>query len=83
MDFIKSINLFILLIGMFLISLSLHLKQEGKNLKYGWRFGWAENLTTRGRIFFFVGLLLALIGAGLGGVAARLPIVILTTLSSI
>jgi len=50
---------------MFLISLSLHFKKENKALEYGF-FGWAENLTKKGKTFFFIGLVISLIGASIG-----------------
>lgn len=65
MEFFKLFHLHFIIIGMFLISLSLHFKKESKELKYGF-FGWAENLTNKGKVYFFVGLIISLIGASTG-----------------
>jgi hypothetical protein len=66
MEFIININLFILATGIFLMSLALHFKKENKNLGFGWQFGFAENLTTRGKVYFFIGVALTAFGAGIG-----------------
>lgn len=63
MEFIKSMHLIFIVFGTILLSISLHLKKENTELKYGAIFGYAENLTVQGKIYFFIGLFLAIFGA--------------------
>ena len=65
MEFLKLFHLYFIIIGMFFISISLHFKKENMDLKFGF-FGWAENLTNKGRIYLFVGFTLAVVGASIG-----------------
>jgi hypothetical protein len=65
MEFFKQFHLHIIIIGLFLMSLSLHFKKENKELSYGF-FGWAENLTSKGKICFFIGLIISLMSATIG-----------------
>ena len=62
MSFLEVYYLYFIIIGLFFMSVSLHFKTEGKDLKYGF-FGWAESLTNYGRFYFFIGLLIAFLGA--------------------
>jgi hypothetical protein len=64
MGFLKLFYLYFIIIGMFFMSISLHFKKS-KDLKFGF-FGWAENLTFKGRIYFFIGIIIAFLGAYLG-----------------
>jgi hypothetical protein len=66
MEFLKQSHLYILIIGVVITSASLHFKIENKDLKYGAFLGWAENLTFKGRIYFFCGVIIAFFGAYLG-----------------
>jgi len=65
MEFIKLFHLYFIIIGMFLISISLHFRKENKELKFGF-LGWAENLTNKGKVYFFIGVVIAFIGASTG-----------------
>ena len=52
-----ALNLWLAVIGCILFSVSLHYRQPDKPLEYGYRLGFAKNLTTGGRIMLFAGLL--------------------------
>ena len=62
MDPLNKYSIVIAFIGCLLFSLSLHYKQEGKEIIYG-MFGFAANLNWKGRALFFVGLIMVLFGA--------------------
>lgn len=57
-----NLNLALVAIGALLFSLSLHMRRPGEPIAYGATWGYAQNLTTKGRIHFFIGEVLVLAG---------------------
>lgn len=62
MDPLSKYAIVIAFLGCLLFSLSLHYKQEDKEIMYG-MFGFAANLNWKGRALFFLGLFMVLFGA--------------------
>ena len=54
---VTELNLILVALGCLLYSTSLHMKKPGQELVYGSMYGFAQNLTKRGRLCFFVGLI--------------------------
>lgn len=52
-----ALNLWLAILGCSLFSVSLHYRKPDKPLEYGYRLGFAKNLTTGGRIMLFAALL--------------------------
>ena len=63
MDYIYKYGILLAFFGCMLFSIGLHYKKEGKNIKFGFGFGFAQNLNWKGKTLFFVGLILVMFGA--------------------
>lgn len=55
---VTRLQLLLAVAGGLLSSTALHMKKPGKDLAYGFTFGFAQNLTGQGRMLFFLGLAL-------------------------
>ncbi len=51
-----ALNLLLAVLGCILFSVSLHYRKPDKPLEYGYRLGFAKNLTLGGRIMLLTGL---------------------------
>jgi uncharacterized ferredoxin-like protein len=60
MEGITQMDLGVAALGCILVSISLHYKKENESLRYGSTWGFAQNLTVKGRIMFLIGLAAAL-----------------------
>lgn len=61
MDPLNKYSLVIALLACLLFSVSLHYRQEGKDVEYG-MFGFAANLNWKGKAIFFVSIMMFLLG---------------------
>ena len=62
MDPLSKYAIVIAFLGCLLFSVSLHYKKEDQEIIYG-MFGFAANLSWKGRALFFIGLAMVLFGA--------------------
>ena len=54
------LNLFLAVAGLILLVISFRYKQPEKKIEWGFAYGFAQNLTTGGKVIFFIGFALVL-----------------------
>ena len=59
---ITQYNLLFVVVGIQLLLVSLHYKDENKKIEYGILFGFAKNLNRKGKLMFFLGMIFETIG---------------------
>lgn len=62
MELVTQYDIILAFLGCLLFSVSLHYKQKGKEIEYA-MFGYAANLTVKGKTLYFIGLAMVLFGA--------------------